>query len=507
ANWIDRSAAGNDAAQVAAGDQPTVVNNAINGLSAVRFDGNDRMIFNTIQSRTIFAVTFTDPAAAGLDGLIGANGSDFGIRREGDTGWQHPGNANTFNNGAGSTMRVNGMNTSAASEGSWHMLEAFRSPGTQAHTAIGEYFSGNNRGYNGDIAEILVYDRTLTPSEINDVGIYLANKYALATEYLDSNQAWIFPALTGQANMATNVGVTNVQVVGNVTTGATPAAGTVVYGPVDEGTNLAAWTFSTIVPGPLADGPVVNTLTGLTASTKYFYRYVTTNAAGMFIQPDEPGIFMTAGTGGIPVGVTNGLVVWLDAGILGLNNGDPVCAWPNRADNGFGFSQRVAAQQPVFETAGINGQPAVRFNNATGGDIMLQDDLSGLFVDEATVFVVAGIVNAHNYNLYSTRQNDPRWREGIFGRMGTFRNGRVNYVNDIMPTAGSHIFTVESSATNWEFWLNGFSHGTFAPQFNAGPGVQKALGGRTQDGGQRLNGNIAELIVYNRVLTETEKNA
>ena len=50
---------------------------------------------------------------------------------------------------------------------------------------IGYYFSGSSNGFlNGDIAELIVYqDVALTPDQKNDIGYYLAQKYDLTTEY------------------------------------------------------------------------------------------------------------------------------------------------------------------------------------------------------------------------------------------------------------------------------------------------------------------------------------
>ncbi|MEM7397166.1 MAG: hypothetical protein AAF492_33000, partial [Verrucomicrobiota bacterium] len=100
--------------------------------------------------------------------------------RAGNIGWRHPGDGNDFSN-PGGDIRINGMTTTAAAEGTWHILEAFRGSGPQLHDAIGGYFPA--RDYHGDIAEILVYDRLLTAGEVGAVGAYLASTYGLSSGY------------------------------------------------------------------------------------------------------------------------------------------------------------------------------------------------------------------------------------------------------------------------------------------------------------------------------------
>jgi hypothetical protein len=48
---------------------------------------------------------------------------------------------------------------------------------------IGGNVNHNARHYLGDIAEIIIFSRVLSPAEINQVGFYLETKYALPTAY------------------------------------------------------------------------------------------------------------------------------------------------------------------------------------------------------------------------------------------------------------------------------------------------------------------------------------
>jgi hypothetical protein len=51
---------------------------------------------------------------------------------------------------------------------------------------IGNHHSGGTQGFNGDIAELLIYRNELSASDFQAVGAYLESRYGLATAFLDS---------------------------------------------------------------------------------------------------------------------------------------------------------------------------------------------------------------------------------------------------------------------------------------------------------------------------------
>ncbi len=190
--WTNAAARVSIATQGTAGNRPTFVTNARNGKPAVRFDGNDDYLdFTSLNAQTVFFVCNVAAASAGLDGLLGYYNSDTGIRREGDTGWQHAGNGNDFSNPAGSTFRVNAVAGGTVAESIWHVGEAYRGTGTMAFNRIGGYYAG--RFLAADISEVLVYDRPLTATEVNRIGYYLAQKYAVSTSYVPAGSPFVNP--------------------------------------------------------------------------------------------------------------------------------------------------------------------------------------------------------------------------------------------------------------------------------------------------------------------------
>jgi len=86
--WTDL-ASGNDMSK-GASTAPVYVASASNGEPAVRFDvSTDRLTGSGTHTwQTVFVVNRVDRDPSNLAGIIGRNGGDFGIRRNGTTGWR-----------------------------------------------------------------------------------------------------------------------------------------------------------------------------------------------------------------------------------------------------------------------------------------------------------------------------------------------------------------------------------------------------------------------------------
>jgi hypothetical protein len=196
--WGDANGNGQTFTQATAVKQPAfIAGNAagnINGLPVVRFDGDltgnsggvapnaDEVInsvTNTVQTIIVVDRTFQ---YRNLDGMWGANNGDTGVRRLSATDWQHPGNTNTFSNGG--SMFVNGVATTISPLNTAEVLTATRGgPASFAGTSIGDYFLvGTNtpRSWNGDLAEVAVFNRALTTSEQQSIEQFLGQKYNIA---------------------------------------------------------------------------------------------------------------------------------------------------------------------------------------------------------------------------------------------------------------------------------------------------------------------------------------
>lgn len=197
-SWADQSGRGNNFTQADSNRQPLLQTSGFGGnsLRAVRFDGDnsdpdgagpllagaysDTLVLGSSTSpRTVFIVNSTFQHR-NLDGIWGLNNGDVGIRRASSAAWNHPGNTGDFTNSG--VMFVNGVPTSSAALNTPHILTAVGST-TWAATNIGNYFvyghGAGSRAWNGDVAEVLVFNRQLNLAEGAVIVNHLSAKYAI----------------------------------------------------------------------------------------------------------------------------------------------------------------------------------------------------------------------------------------------------------------------------------------------------------------------------------------
>ena len=203
------------------------------------------------------------------------------------------------------------------------------------------------------------------------------------------------------------------------------------------------------------------------------------------------------GPGG--VGYTDGssnLELWLraDSGVIADGSG-AVSDWLDISGNGHIAAQPFPSEQPGYQAGAINGRPALRFDY----DRLSLGDLSADFPAAAYLFAVATINNdPDGYGIYVTSavvdQCYWRYSDGT-SRLAAFRSGSIT--DYALPADGSRIFTLESSASNYELFQNGVSSGARAPAYTAGTLHQIGYYG--------LQGDIAEIILFNTVLTDVKR--
>ncbi len=216
--------------------------------------------------------------------------------------------------------------------------------------------------------------------------------------------------------------------------------------------------------------------------------------------------------------VTDGLVVWLSADRINPADTDQVRVvgpdtfvkqWNDGSGNVHHATNTVSADQPKYIASGLNGKPVLRFtqvNDDAGSELKL-GDLGTFFASAGSMFAVSTINTDGRYNLFDNRTNDSRWVANTWAESqpGVFANSRksMNYAS--WPQTGSHIFAMESNSSLYRFVIDGTQIGSTTGDYNSGAGQNWTIGDRP-GGGQQLNGDIPELILYNRVLTSTESD-
>ncbi len=200
-----------------------------------------------------------------------------------------------------------------------------------------------------------------------------------------------------------------------------------------------------------------------------------------------------------------GLAVWFeaDAGVL-IDGSGFVTNWLDQSGNGRNATQTTTGLKPTCVASALNGKPVIRFDGVN--DKLVTANLSSAFPAAATLFVVATISNDTQYDIYYTGSaSDSYWRHSGGGAyMEPFHGPRIEGIFT-MPTSGTIMFTVKSSSGSWAMRTNGASAGgvVSSGSYSSG-GIHTIADGSS---GGPLQGDIAEVLIYSRILNSSEESA
>ncbi len=214
----------------------------------------------------------------------------------------------------------------------------------------------------------------------------------------------------------------------------------------------------------------------------------------------------TASTGSQPDSIS-GLVLWLRADDLSLSNGDPVSSWTDRSSSAANAAQATAGAQPTYQTNQINGRAVVRFSNTATKDYMTGTLPTGY--GDLAVFVAARMSNVSSADgvFFGFGSNDP----SLLSSGGNFAvdDGGVGAFSDLSLTNSQaflltlwrsasvgYLASRNGSVTNDSAKFVGFSN----------TATSYSLGSSNGSVGM-LDGDIAEIIVYNSDLTGANRTA
>ncbi len=204
-NWVDKSGNGNDATNDVAVNQPTLVINGGPGgtTDAVNFDGDNWLdsLASINGDVSVIAVYNTDVGGLANDMLLSLDGTiDYYVEsvQSSLTGGRIgvPGNAflgrvqtsvvastdyllmwfAEWNTADGSELVIDGESKATADSST-----AYSSVPTTI-TIVGNH-PAHSIGFDGDLMELLIYDRALSDDEEIAVGHWLETKYGLTTAY------------------------------------------------------------------------------------------------------------------------------------------------------------------------------------------------------------------------------------------------------------------------------------------------------------------------------------
>ena len=365
---------------------------------------------------------------------------------------------------------------------------SFRSPPSEL--TIGTSADSSLHNFGGDIAEIMVFNRRLTSSERDSVGIYLTRRYALIS-------APATPSLTASCISTSQIALAWTGILTN------SKVNYVVERKISSGSYLQVTS-------------LVNRLSfidcNLAANTQYTYRVKASNYAGNSDYSNEASAVIQTSGSEMPL---NSLKLWLqaDAGRLdGFAN-----QWLDQSGQGNDATQTTKAKWPVVSLNSCNGRPTISFYRSNSFN--LPDFMSSATAGEAFAVVrartnatdakslwqfgVASDAVAQHSDLY------PHTDGVIYDDFGS----TVTKSAGVPPQSVTnyHIFNVLGQPDEWTARINGllqYSTAANAVAFTSNPKLGESL----YDNSSAIehhyfDGDIAEVMVFAKALSVEERQA
>ncbi len=530
ATWPDSSGWSNNATQNNSSTQPSYFTNVINGLPVVRFYGGNsylklsNILYGTTGAEALIVLkTATNPFGKN-DTLWRMGGED----PSSNLGYPNTSGQITEDFGcSGSSANCKNLGVPAQPLTQFNVYEVSARTGKweawlngvllyqDTNNVYGYYYDqyssvwlggdpvwspGGYAGYFcGDIAEVLVFNRTLTISERGSVNSYINIKYGFVPQ---------IPA-TPTNLVATAISPTQISL-----TWSEQLNGGFTQIGIERSTSSNG-VFQLVAQ-------LANSLsyvdTNLAAGTTYYYQVRAINVA-QWTPPSNLAQATTPAAGAdVPLG---SLLMWLksDAGLVQSSSNAPVEMWIDQSGNGNNATQPNGANQPLWVSGAMGDRPVVRFNGGSSY-LNLQNILSGTTGAEA-VLVLKAATNQPSKNaaLWRMGGEDTSVNLGYpntsgqitedFGCSGSL----INYKNlgvPAQPLTQFNVYEVSAQTGNWAAWLNGVllyqtNSNVFAsyssPQLGRDP-VWSPSGYAGYFGG-----DIAEVLIFNRALTISERES
>jgi alpha-tubulin suppressor-like RCC1 family protein len=488
--WSDQSAAGNSSVQLTLANEPRYVASVLNGKPVIRFNGSSAFMDGSLSLGTqvsVFAVASSGPnggykriisnefnlfMGTGSDGKFATfygNGSSWGAGAASHGTTLTAGQyyiLESINDGTDSAF-VNGFLVDSRS----NAMSAF----TDGYE-LGRYPGGQY--WDGDLVEILVYDRALTPAERQTVEGYLNRRYACVP--LPSTPTNLAGAAISASQIALNWD---------------PQSGA---GFLIERKTGVGGTYAQI--GSTSGSACYND-TLLAASTQYFYRVRATNWAGNSGYSNEISVTTPGAGGALPL---TGMKLWLKAdGSLTKDINNSVTRWTDQSSSGNDAAQSSSSNAPLYVANGLVGKPTIRFNGSTtsmNGPLSIGTQIS--------IFAVAAPGANAGAKRIITNEGHFYFGIGADGDFATF------YGNGSWGTSQSHPLILPVGQFNI---LESINNGTDSAYVNGqlieartNPMGAFSNGyelGRYPGGLQYWDGDIVEIIIYDHAVSTVDRQS
>lgn len=511
--WIDQSGNGNHALQSTSSNQPTISTNAINGLPALSFNGTSQYLqllsgfANFTSGASIFVVvnpTSTASDARFIELGTAANTNTISLQRYSTTAG--PG-FYVYSGASGSSV----VSTSGLTTSQYQLVEALHNGsnvatlytnGTQIVQGainsipnitrtgnIGTNYSHSGNFIQGQIAEVIVYNKILTDSERQTVESYIYGKYGIGSAPAAPTPV-ISPSgvsIYGSPQTVTITGLPAPAQIYYTTDGSTPTTGSTPY--TAPFVVSSATTIKAIQVAPFfSQSAVATTVINIDISTDYLPR--------------------------------NGLQMWMrsDIGVT-YDGSNKVSLWSDMSGNGYDASQSNATYKPTFVTNAINSLPALQFDGVYS-NMPMTSGFANFSAGASAFAVVKPNYAAPNSTFFSIGNTYPYdalyfWEyTGLPTTVGTYTStSSTSFAGTNLDTSGGAITYgtyqiaefVHNGAGQGSLYVNGnlLKQGTVQNLANI-TRTNNCVGGL----GNNIaiyNGQMTELLLYNRPLSQLER--
>jgi alpha-tubulin suppressor-like RCC1 family protein/chitodextrinase len=495
--WGDQSGVGNHAYQDINESKPRIVAGVMNGHSVIRFDGDDALSLPNLMEDTdkgeIFIVTRLSLSAAPHN-VLAYFGSGYGTAYT-DSGMFYNDFGNTDTNsyhGPGIAFYTQPHIFNSSVEAGGQQITRFDERTYLVGSASDSLFSsepflgadGMGGAYQGDIAEVIIYDHVLNADEREAIHSYLTKKYLSGT-FIPSA-----PSLNAYAASSSEVDLS-----WGVATGAGQHITAILERRFGEG------AFEVIAT---PEDTYTYTDRGLLPGVAYTYR-VKIQSGEQVSGYSQVVVLTTPQTiSSVP---TSGLRLWLRS-TAGVPAAGALAIWPDQSGMNNDAHQLDLTLQPQVVANAVNGRPSVRFSGAQV--LNLPGILDGAVAGEIIALLRVGDKRPGQY----ADANNDIWNFGQPTGYYSDQVGSAEYFHynsfgldesqefEGFPKAlvsAYHIHNTVSDGVTWVERHNG-------EVYHSAVGGAVAFGAEP-DLGSGFVGDFIEILVYDRVLGDVERNA
>ncbi len=504
--WQDQSAAAYNGLQPNSTNQPTVTTNALNGLPVINFTpGSSGQFFelpsgygNFSSGASIFLVVeptanmtggkFIDAGNASTTNEFGFAGvsntsAQFSVNNGSSTNSVTASSAFTVNqykllevvhNGNGlATIYTNGVQ---GAQGSINNIPNIY----RVYNYIGQSTSGGSY-FQGNIAEILVYNAPVTTTQQAQIESYVYQKYGIG-----SLPAVPTPVITpGQGVFSSTQSVsisamTNAQIY-YTTDGSTPTTSSTLY----------------TVPFTISASTTVKAI----AVSQYF---ANSAVASAYLQLDP-------NTANLP---TTNLLAWLKSDNGVTTSSSNVTQWTDLTGNGNTFSQSNSSYQPTLTTGAVNGLPAITFNGSS--QYLVAPSGFANFTSGASMFIVtkptSSVTSARFLDIGTGSTTNSfgvcEYSPSAY-LLYSFNGSTGSSIQGTLTTSQYQILeAIQNGSGTGSLYTNGTSVASGSVNnINNTTRSAPVIGAYTGGGTYYFQGQIAEILIYSTALSSTQRQA